>query len=81
MRTMCKWKKDEIRDQLPQLAKELLGSRYVCKKCARLAPSKDWLCKPTALAKLLPEFNAEAFTSLTAPHEPNKMTTIETSSH
>jgi hypothetical protein len=48
MRELCKLKKDEIRALLPQLC----TSHYICRKCARAAPDKTWLCKPISIAKL-----------------------------
>jgi len=48
MRELCKLKKDEIRALLPQLC----SSQFICKKCARAAPDKTWLCKPISIAKL-----------------------------
>ncbi len=48
MRELCKLKKDEIRALLPQLC----TSRYLCKRCARAAPDKTWLCKPVSIANL-----------------------------
>jgi hypothetical protein len=46
---LCKWDKDEIKDNLKELKKAVAEPEYVCKKCGRAAKSKDHLCKPDEL--------------------------------
>lgn len=48
-KTLCKWDKDEIKDNLKELKKIVADARYVCKKCARAARKEEYLCKPEAL--------------------------------
>ncbi len=51
-RPLCKLKKDQLTALLPELAKEIATSRFLCRKCARAAPSKTMLCKPVRLDHL-----------------------------
>jgi len=56
LKELCKLKKKELHALLPQLAAALGDSHlYMCRKCARVAPDKGWLCKPTAVSKLVEE--------------------------
>jgi len=48
-RSLCKWKSDHIWEDFDQLRKIVRKPKYVCRKCARSASKKKWLCKPTAL--------------------------------
>ncbi|GFO67106.1 hypothetical protein GMLC_06850 [Geomonas limicola] len=48
-KTLCKWDKDEIKDNLKELKKIVAEPRYVCRKCARVAKKEDNLCKPEEL--------------------------------
>ncbi|MBU5637772.1 hypothetical protein KOM00_13645 [Geomonas sp. Red69] len=50
-KTLCKWDKDEIKDNLKELKKIVAEPRYVCKKCGRAAKKEEHLCKPEALDK------------------------------
>ncbi len=50
---LCKWKKDWVKAYLPELAKQLPGGGWICKKCARIAHEEDLLCKPIPINKLL----------------------------
>lgn len=52
MKSLCKYKKDELEAFLPVVAATANEVRFVCRKCARLAPKKGWLCKPLALKKI-----------------------------
>lgn len=45
-KTLCKFKKSEIENHFKEIAKITRSSRYLCKKCARSADAKSWLCKP-----------------------------------
>jgi hypothetical protein len=46
---LCKWSEKKIESKMSKLKKELRQPEYVCRKCARAAASKDWLCKPERL--------------------------------
>jgi len=45
-KTLCKLKKADIEEQFKTLASYTRSSCYLCKKCARSANAKKWLCKP-----------------------------------
>ena len=45
-RTLCEYKKEEIKDNLDEVKKIVLPATYICRKCARVAADKDNLCKP-----------------------------------
>ena len=49
-KTLCEWKRKEIEQKTEKLAQIICPSNYVCKKCARSASSKKYLCKPTNLS-------------------------------
>ena len=53
MKSLCKLSKSDLAKVIPQLCEDLSECKYVCRKCGRLAPGKDWLCKPTSIAKVL----------------------------
>jgi len=55
MKSLCKLKKDDLRAVLPQLAAAAANSPFICKKCGRIAPDKDWLCKPVLISKVASE--------------------------
>ena len=46
---LCKWDKDDIKDNLKELKKIVAEPGYVCKKCGRAAKNEDHLCKPEDL--------------------------------
>ncbi len=48
---LCKWKKDDIADQLDTLKKMVCDARFICKRCGRAADKKKHLCKPESLDK------------------------------
>lgn len=48
---LCKWDKDEIKDNLKELKKIVSEPRFLCKKCARAAKREEHLCKPEPLGK------------------------------
>ena len=50
---ICKLNKDQLAALLPQLAADVAGARYLCRKCGRAAVEKWRLCKPQSIAKLL----------------------------
>jgi len=46
---LCKWDKDDIKDNLKELKKIVSEPQYVCRKCGRAAKKEDHLCKPEDL--------------------------------
>jgi hypothetical protein len=52
-KAICKLNKDQLAALLPQLAADVAGARYLCRKCGRAAVEKWRLCKPQSIAKLL----------------------------
>jgi hypothetical protein len=46
---LCKWDKDDIRDNLDKLKKLVADPRFICRKCGRAAKESDHLCKPEKL--------------------------------
>jgi len=50
---ICKLKKDQLAAVLPILAAEAAQSRYICRRCGRVARSKKWLCKPASIDKIV----------------------------
>ena len=55
LKELCKLKKKELQAILPGLAEALGSCQFLCRKCARVAPEKNWLCKPLLISKLLAE--------------------------
>ncbi|MFT7009491.1 MAG: hypothetical protein ACJAXJ_004040 [Colwellia sp.] len=52
-KTLCKWKKKEIEQNIHELTKIVSKPRFICKDCVRAACDKSYLCKPLKL-KLTP---------------------------
>lgn len=48
-KSLCKWSKDDIKDDLKQLKKIVSEPAFVCLKCARAAKKEEYLCKPEKL--------------------------------
>jgi hypothetical protein len=48
-KTLCEWKRKDIESKLSQLAEIVSPSHFICKKCARSANDKKYLCKGTKL--------------------------------
>ncbi|WP_026842525.1 hypothetical protein [Citrifermentans bremense] len=46
---LCKWNKEEIKENLKELKKLVSAPRFVCRKCARAARKAGVLCKPEPL--------------------------------
>jgi transposase-like protein len=46
---LCKWDKDDIKDNFKELKKIVAEPRYICKKCGRVAKKEEFLCKPEEL--------------------------------
>ncbi|HBA89200.1 MAG TPA: hypothetical protein DCZ75_14830 [Geobacter sp.] len=51
IKQLCKWDKDEIKDNLKELKKIVGMPRFICRKCARAARKEEYLCKPEPLSK------------------------------
>ncbi len=43
---LCKWKKEDIKEDWSDLRKIVKDPEYICKKCGRAANDDDYLCKP-----------------------------------
>jgi hypothetical protein len=56
---LCKLKKDQLAEVLPVLAAEVARVRFICRRCARLATSKKWLCKPESIEKIARHHQAD----------------------
>ncbi len=50
MKPICKLSKRDLADLLPEIC-QIEQLKYVCKKCGRLAPQENRLCKPLKIAK------------------------------
>ena len=48
-KTLCDLDKKEIEKKLPEISKIVLNPNYICRKCARAAQQKEYLCKPQKL--------------------------------
>ena len=48
-KTMCKWGKDKLKKDFSGFQSMLVGAKYACMKCGRVAKSKKSLCKPASL--------------------------------
>ena len=48
-KTICKWDKDEIKDNLDKLKDIVIPPKSICRKCGRVAKKGDYLCKPVNL--------------------------------
>lgn len=50
MKSICKLTKRELADILPEVC-QVQDLKFVCRKCGRLSPQKNRLCKPLPIAK------------------------------
>lgn len=48
-KTICKWDKDDIKDNLEKLKELVAPAKFICKKCGRVAKESDYLCKAEKL--------------------------------
>ncbi|GFO57100.1 hypothetical protein GMSM_41070 [Geomonas sp. Red276] len=48
-KTLCKWDKDDIKDNFKELKKIVSTPAYICKRCCRVAKKEEYLCKPEEL--------------------------------
>ena len=46
---LCKWDKDEIKDNFKELKKIVSEPRFICRKCGRVVKKEEYLCKPEEL--------------------------------
>lgn len=46
---LCKWDKDDIKDDFKELKKIVSEPRFICRKCGRASKKEEWLCKPEPL--------------------------------
>lgn len=46
---LCKWDKDDIKDNFKELKKLVAEPRFVCRKCGRASKKQECLCKPEQL--------------------------------
>jgi len=44
--TLCKWDKDQIKEDWDVLVKIVQEPAYICKKCCRAVNDKSRVCKP-----------------------------------
>jgi hypothetical protein len=50
-KTLCEYSAKQIQDKLEKLSEIVAVSNYICKKCARSASEKKYLCKGIQLHK------------------------------
>nr|WP_086939226.1 hypothetical protein [Thaumasiovibrio occultus] len=50
-KTLCKWRRAEISDDIKVLRKLVKKPKFVCEKCARVANDKAVLCSGAKLKK------------------------------
>lgn len=48
-KTLCGVGRNEIEDNIDDLAKIVSKARYICTRCARASKKKKYLCKPMKL--------------------------------
>jgi hypothetical protein len=48
-KTLCKYKKEKIEEQMESLKNIVRNPKFICKKCARAAGNAECLCKPVPL--------------------------------
>jgi hypothetical protein len=46
---LCKWDKDDTKDNFKELKKIVAEPHFICKKCGRVAKKEEFLCKPEEL--------------------------------
>lgn len=50
-KSLCKWGKEEIIENIEQIYELTADPKYVCEKCARVARTKSNVCKPHRFKK------------------------------
>jgi hypothetical protein len=48
-KTLCRWKKSRIEDDLEAFKELVRKAKFVCRRCGRAAADKKSLCKPARL--------------------------------
>ena len=48
---LCKWKKEDYKDEVQKLVKIVKKPKYICTKCGRVAKKEKWLCETQCLEK------------------------------
>jgi len=51
MKSLCGYKKEDIANKLKKITKIVQKPKYICKKCARVAKGKEYLCLAIKLEK------------------------------
>jgi len=46
---LCKWKEDDLTENLEGFMKIIRKPEFVCEKCGRVADDKKWLHKPISI--------------------------------
>lgn len=46
---LCKWKQDDVGENIDKIISIVRDPKFVCKKCGRVADKKKWLHKPVPL--------------------------------
>ncbi|TWU58764.1 hypothetical protein Poly51_15440 [Rubripirellula tenax] len=49
MKELCKLKKTELQQRVSEITQRWDECVFLCKKCGRIAPEKQWLCKAKSL--------------------------------
>lgn len=48
-KTLCSLDRDEIENNIDDIAKIVSNAKYICRRCARASNKKRHLCKPIRL--------------------------------
>ncbi|MDD2356931.1 MAG: hypothetical protein PHX13_03350 [Thiovulaceae bacterium] len=49
MKTLCELKRDDLEKDFSKIVSIVSKPKYICKKCARVAKDKKYLCKAVEL--------------------------------
>jgi len=52
-KTLCDLDKKDIERRLDQITRIVSAPQYICRKCARAAKKKEYLCKPQKISDIL----------------------------
>ena len=47
--TLCRLDRNEIEDNIDDIAEMVSKAKHICRKCARVSRKKKYLCKPVRL--------------------------------